>query len=147
MVLISKQNRRKVYAHLFNEGVMVVEHAPNKPKHEEVDVPNLHAYMLLRSLTSRAYCTEIYNWRWHYYFLTNEGIEFLRQELHLPAQVFPQTLTKKSPTRSSGGDGDRWGGKGGGFGRGGGGWGGDKPEGGWGKGRGKGWGKGKGEDA
>ena len=33
------------------------------------------------------YCTEIYNWRWHYYFLTNEGIEFLRQELHLPAQV------------------------------------------------------------
>ena len=33
------------------------------------------------------YCTEVYNWRWHYYFLTNEGIEFLRQELHLPAQV------------------------------------------------------------
>ena len=59
--------------------------------------------------------------------------------------MFPQTLTKKSPTRSSGGD-DRWGGGKGGFGRGGG-WGGDKPEGGWGKGRGKGWGKGKGESA
>ena len=137
MVLISKQNRRKLYTHLFNEGVMVVEKAPNKAKHEEVDIPNLHAMMLLRSLCSRAYLTEIYNWRWHYYFLTNEGIEFLRAELHLPAQVFPQTLTKKSPTRASG-DGERWGGgKGGGFGRGRSDWD-SKPEGGWGKGRGKG---------
>ena len=56
MVLISKQNRRKVYTHLFNEGVMCVEHAPNKPKHEEVDVPNLHAYMLLRAQLLRIWC-------------------------------------------------------------------------------------------
>ena len=48
----------------------------------------MHAMMLLRSLASRNYLTEVYNWRWHYYFLTNEGIEFLRAELHLPAQVW-----------------------------------------------------------
>merc|ERR1719446_612583 len=91
-------------------------------------------------MASRAYCTEIYNWRWHYYFLTNEGIEFLRAELHLPASVFPQTLTKKSPVRA-GGDGEgRWGG-GKGAGRGRSDWD-SKPEGGRGKGRGKGWGKG-----
>ena len=88
MVLISKQNRKKLYTHLFNEGVMVVKHDPNKEKHDEVDIPNLHAMMLLRSLASRNYLTEVYNWRWHYYFLTNEGIEFLRAELHLPAQVW-----------------------------------------------------------
>merc|ERR1719301_226022 len=99
---------------------MTVKQDPNLPKHPEVDVPNLHAMMLLRSLLSRNYVTEVYNWRWHYYFLTNEGIEYLRQELHLPAQVFPQTLTKKTPTRAPGGD-DRWGGGKGGFGRGGGG--------------------------
>merc|ERR1719235_3090438 len=72
MVLISKQNRKKLYTHLFNEGAMVVKHDPNKEKHDEVDIPNLHAMMLLRSLASRNYLTEVYNWRWHYYFLTNE---------------------------------------------------------------------------
>merc|ERR1719313_2014048 len=76
--------------------------------------------MLLRSLASRNFVTEKYNWRWHYYFLTNEGIEYLRGELGLPAQVFPQTLTKQRPTRpaasgGAGGGGDRpsqWGGVG-----------------------------------
>merc|ERR1711869_144620 len=100
--------------------------------HDEVDIPNLHAMMLLRSLASRNYLTEVYNWRWHYYFLTNEGIEFLRADLPLPAQVFPQTLTKKSPTRPGGAGRDEWSGGKGGFGGGGGG----KGEG---KGKGKGW--------
>merc|ERR1719178_511958 len=111
MVLISKANKRKVYENLFNEGVMTVKHDPNQAKHGEVDVPNLHAMMLLRSLCSRNYVTEIYSWQWHYYFLTNEGIEFLRAELHLPAQVFPQTLTKQRPTRPGGEREDRpgWG--------------------------------------
>merc|ERR1719359_1222086 len=110
---------------------MVVKKDANKPKHDEVDVPNLHAMMLLRSLKSRDYVSEKYTWGWNYYFLTNEGIEYLRQELHLPAQVFPQTLTKQRPARpalSTMDEGAEKGGKG------------------WGKGKGKGKGWGKGGD-
>merc|ERR1711957_1026675 len=69
-------------------------------RHNELeDVPNLHVMMLLKSLASRSYLMEKFNWQWHYYFLTNEGIEYLREVLHLPAQVFPSTLTKQRPTR------------------------------------------------
>eukprot|EP00438_Fugacium_kawagutii_P035182 Skav232757 [mRNA] locus=scaffold1229:86865:87257:+ [translate_table: standard] len=69
-------------------------------RHNELeDIPNLHVMMVLRSLASRHYLSEIYSWRWHYYTLTNEGIEYLREVLHLPQQVFPQTLTKQRPTR------------------------------------------------
>merc|ERR1719240_118964 len=56
-----------------------------------------------------------FNWQWYYYFLTDEGIAMLREELHLPASVFPATLTKQSrpqrnvgnPAESYGGDGER----------------------------------------
>ena len=84
-------------------------------KHNELeDIPNLHVMMVLRSLASHHYLQEIYSWRWHYYTLTNEGIEYLREVLHLPAQVFPQTLTKQRPTRPAlaGGESEGGGGKG-----------------------------------
>merc|ERR1719326_607271 len=110
---------------LFKEGVMVVEKNRRKDKHDEVklengeEVSNLKAYMVCRSLTSRNLLDEKFNWQWHYYFLKNEGMEYLREVLGLPANVFPSTLTKQRPTRPMG-----------------------APEGGKGKGRGKGWGKG-----
>merc|ERR1719440_557741 len=82
--------------------------------------------MLMKSLTSKDFVKEKFNWQ-YYYFLTDAGIEHLREVLHLPAQVFPSTLTKQRPSRpamaSGEGGGDRGGGKG------------------WGKGKGKGWGK------
>merc|ERR1719258_1002231 len=58
--------------------------------------------MMMRSLTSKNFLTEKFNWQWHYYFLTNEGIEHLRDILGLPANVFPSTLTKQRPTRPMG---------------------------------------------
>merc|ERR1719373_1344336 len=117
MVLISKKNRRAILEHIFKEGVIVVKHEPRASRHNELeDIPNLEVMMVTRSLASRAYLDEKFNWGWHYYFLTNEGIDYLREVLHLPAQVFPSTLTKQRPTRpalagadSAGGDGDGWG--------------------------------------
>merc|ERR1712054_572155 len=62
-----------------------------------------------------------------YKYLTDEGIEYLREYLHLPAEIVPATL-KQSRRPSSRGDGERSGGKGGD-------WGGKGGEGGgWGKG-------------
>merc|ERR1712160_47352 len=89
-------------------------------KHNELeDIPNLHVMMIMKSFASRAFVTEKFCWQWHYYFLTNEGIEYLREVLHLPAQVFPSTLTKQRPTRPALAGADQaGGGEGGGKGKG-----------------------------
>merc|ERR1740122_923245 len=129
MVLIPKQTRRQVLEHIFKEGVIVVKHDPNASKHNEEgleDVPNLHVMMICRSLASRGYLDEKFNWQWHYYFLTNEGIDYLREKLSIPPQVFPSTLTKQRPTRPALAGADTAAGDG------------------FGKGKGKGWGKGDG---
>lgn len=45
----------------------------------------------MRSLNSKKYVSEIFNWQWHYYFLKSEGIKFLREQLGLPDTVIPNT--------------------------------------------------------
>jgi len=85
------------------EGVVVVKKDPKQSEHPDIaGVPNLHVMMALRSLKSRAYVDEKFNWLHHYYYLTNEGIEYLRDYLHLPASIFPNTLTKQRPSRPAG---------------------------------------------
>merc|ERR1712146_614097 len=108
MVLIPKKTKKAILEHLFKEGVMV-----------------------MKTMCSKAYVTEKFNWMWHYYFLTNEGFEYLREYLNLPATVFPSTLTKQRPSRPVLAGADQAGGEGGGKG--------------WGKGKGK-WGKGGGDE-
>ncbi|EPR59254.1 ribosomal protein RPS10 [Toxoplasma gondii TgCatPRC2] len=103
--LIPKANRKAIYEYLFKEGVIVVQKNGKIERHPEVPVPNLHVMMTLRSLQTKKFVEEKFNWQHNYYFLTNEGIEFLRTYLHLPPTVFPSTLTKKStgrPTRGAG---------------------------------------------
>jgi small subunit ribosomal protein S10e len=48
----------------------------------------------MRSFKSKGYATETFNWQYYYYILTNEGIEYLRQYLALPAEIVPATLRK-----------------------------------------------------
>lgn len=40
---------------------------------------------------SRGYLQDKYNWGYHYYFLADEGVEYLRDYLHLDASAFPDT--------------------------------------------------------
>lgn len=40
---------------------------------------------------------ETFNWQYYYYYLTNEGIEYLREYLALPADIVPATLKKAAP--------------------------------------------------
>ena len=48
------------------------------------------------SLKSRGHVREVFNWQWHYFFLTDTGIEYLKGYLNLPEDVVPATL-KKAP--------------------------------------------------
>jgi len=98
-MIISKENRRTIYQNLFKEGVLVAKKDYNASKHEELDVPNLEVIKALQSLTSRGYVKTQFSWQWYYYTLTPEGVEYLREWLHLPAEVVPETHRKPVRTR------------------------------------------------
>ena len=120
MVQISRDDRKKVYEYLLNEGVIVLKKDFTKNKHEATGVPNLHVWMLLRSLHSRDYVELVFNWRHYYYSINNKGVEYLREKLGITeTNVVPETYKKTARTfvsreeREEGGDqrtrrGGRW---------------------------------------
>merc|ERR1712091_76622 len=116
-MLVPKANRMAVYKYLFKEGVMVAKKDFNKATHDdpELNVPNLHVIKLMQSLKSRGFVNERFSWNWYYYYLTNEGIDYLQKFLNLPADVVPATLKKTSrpASRPSAVGGDRPAGRGG----------------------------------
>merc|ERR1711911_84331 len=66
------------------------------PKHPELEaIPNLQVIKALTSLKSRGYVKEQFAWRHYYWYLTNEGIQYLRDYLHLPSEIVPATLKPK----------------------------------------------------
>jgi small subunit ribosomal protein S10e len=89
-MLMPKKNRVAIYEHLFKEGVMVAKKDHFAPKHQELEnVPNLHVIKACQSLKSRGMVTEQFAWRHYYWYLTNEGIQYLRDFLHLPPEIVP----------------------------------------------------------
>ena len=111
-MLIPKVNRNEVYKALFSEGVIWAKKDYNLPKHPEVgqsgenpiDVPNLQVIKLMQSFKSKGFVNEIFSWRHYYWYLTDEGIEYLREYLNLSADVVPNTLKKaaRADSRSRG---------------------------------------------
>ncbi|XP_063489906.1 putative ribosomal protein eS10-like [Symphalangus syndactylus] len=94
-MLMPKKNRIAIYELLFKEGVMVAKKDVHMPKHPELadkNVPNLHITKAMQSLKSRGYVKEQFAWRHFYWYLTNEGIQYLRDYLHLPPEIVPATL-------------------------------------------------------
>ena len=90
MVLVPTKEKVKIYTYFLQEGVFACK-KDNTSKNETLDIPNLHCFLVMRSLISRKFATEIFKWQWHYYFLTPEGIKYLREYLGLPATVIPNT--------------------------------------------------------
>ncbi|XP_003388638.1 PREDICTED: 40S ribosomal protein S10-like [Amphimedon queenslandica] len=98
-MLIPKKNRKTIYEYLFKEGVLVAKKDFNRAEHQEIkDIPNLQVVKALQSLKSRGYVKEQFSWGWYYWYLTNEGIQYLREYLHLPQEIVPATL--KRPVRT-----------------------------------------------
>merc|ERR1711971_1135848 len=112
-MLMPKKNLVAIYEHLFREGVMVAKKDTHAPKHPELEaIPNLQVIKALTSLKSRGYVKEQFAWRHYYWYLTNEGIGYLRNYLHLPPEIVPTTLKRQSrpdarPRPSAGGAGGR----------------------------------------
>merc|ERR1712131_510833 len=96
-MLMPKKNRISIYELLFKEGVMVAKKDVHLAKHPELadkSVPNLHVMKAMQSLKSCGYVKEQFAWRHFYWYLTNEGIQYLRDFLHLPPEIVPATLRK-----------------------------------------------------
>mgnify|MGYP001807247487 CR=1 FL=1 len=82
MVLVSKENRKKIYEYLLAEGVIVVKKDSYLPKHQHLqDVPNLQVMMILKSLKSKGLVQDVFCWQWSYYTVTIKGVTFLTKEL------------------------------------------------------------------
>merc|ERR1711931_284342 len=111
-MIISKKNRVAIYENLFKDGVMVAIKDFNLPKHNELEkIKNLEVIKAMLSLKSRGYVRENFAWRHYYWYLTNEGIQYLRDYLHLPPEIVPSTLRKAAkpseqsrPWNKSGGE-------------------------------------------
>ncbi|CAB1336438.1 unnamed protein product, partial [Coregonus sp. 'balchen'] len=89
-MLMPKKNRIAIYELLFKEGVMVAKKDVHLAKHPELadkNVPNLHVMKAMQSLKSTGYVKEQFAWRHFYWYLTNEGIQYLRDFLHLPPEI------------------------------------------------------------
>ncbi|KAK9378938.1 40S ribosomal protein eS10 [Kockiozyma suomiensis] len=94
-MLIPKSERQKIHTYLFKEGVVVAKKDYNQDKHEEIDTKNLFVIKALQSLDSRGFVKTRFSWQYYYYSLTEEGIEYLREWLHLPAEIVPDTYKKQ----------------------------------------------------
>eukprot|EP00917_Polyrhabdina_sp_WS-2016_P006600 GHVP01014711.1.p1 GENE.GHVP01014711.1~~GHVP01014711.1.p1 ORF type:complete len:148 (-),score=16.87 GHVP01014711.1:120-533(-) len=114
--IIPQENKDAILMYLITEGVLVLKKTP-LGNHPQIGVPNLHVKLMLRSLVSRNYVTEIFSWGHHYYVLKNEGVEYLKSELKSESLV-PKTqkARQQDPERSGGYQG---GAQSGGYGRGG----------------------------
>lgn len=102
-MLIPKKNKKAICQHLFKEGVLVAKKDFNVPTHPEVEgVTNLQVIKVMQSLESRGYVKSQFSWQYFYYFLTDDGIQYLREYLHLPADIVPATFKKTTRALPSG---------------------------------------------
>ena len=82
MVLVSKAEKRAIYAYLLREGVIVVRKDSYLPQHQQIqEVSNLKVMMIVKSLKSQGFLQDVFNWQWCYYTVTNKGVAFLAKSL------------------------------------------------------------------
>eukprot|EP01024_Parvocaulis_polyphysoides_P041289 TRINITY_DN3784_c0_g1_i1.p2 TRINITY_DN3784_c0_g1~~TRINITY_DN3784_c0_g1_i1.p2 ORF type:complete len:193 (-),score=23.27 TRINITY_DN3784_c0_g1_i1:246-764(-) len=93
-MIVPKEDRKKVYRYLLQEGVLYAKKDYAQEKHEEVDTRNLYVIKLMQSFTSRELVKEQFAWRHYYWFLTEEGLQYLREYLGVPSEVVPNTHKK-----------------------------------------------------
>ncbi|OBS57835.1 hypothetical protein A6R68_11035 [Neotoma lepida] len=88
-MLKPKKTQIAIYELLCKEGVLVAKKDVHMPKHPELadkNVPSLHVLKAVRSLKTQGYVQEQFVWRHFFWYLTNRGIQHLRDDLHLPPE-------------------------------------------------------------
>ncbi|XP_077455023.1 plectin isoform X4 [Stigmatopora argus] len=95
-MLMPLRDLRAIYEVLFKDGVMVAKKDKRpQTQHPEVQgVSNLQVIRAMVSLKSRGFVKETFAWRHFYWYLTNEGIVYLRDYLRLPHEIVPASLQR-----------------------------------------------------
>ncbi|KAI4904604.1 hypothetical protein NFI96_002507 [Prochilodus magdalenae] len=103
-MVMPRTDLRAIYELLFRDGVLVAK-MDKRPQcmHPEVSgVSNLKVIRAMASLKSKGFVKETFAWRHCYWYLTNTGIVYLRDFLHLPPEIVPASLhrTRKPASMS-----------------------------------------------
>ncbi|MGH0166382.1 UNVERIFIED_CONTAM: hypothetical protein FKN15_050253 [Acipenser sinensis] len=93
-MLMPLEKLRAIYELLFRDGVLVAkkDKRPQSLHPEVLELTNLQVIRAMGSLKSRGYVRE--TWRHFYWYLTNEGIVYLRDYLRLPPEIVPSSLQR-----------------------------------------------------
>lgn len=85
---------RAIYELLFRDGVIVAKKDKHpKSMHPDINgVSNLKVIRAMASLKSKGCVRETFAWKHSYYYITNEGIAYLQNYLHLPPEIVPASL-------------------------------------------------------
>lgn len=95
-MLMPLERLRAILELLFREGVLVAEKDPRPRRaHPQLPgVPNVEVLRAMASLRSRRLVRETFAWRHFYWYLTDEGIAYLRRYLRLPPEIVPLSLQR-----------------------------------------------------
>ncbi|XP_074936503.1 small ribosomal subunit protein eS10-like [Phalacrocorax aristotelis] len=95
-MLMPLERLRAILELLFREGVLVAEKDPRPQRtHPQLPgVPNVEVLRAMASLRSRHLVRETFAWRHFYWYLTDDGIAYLRQYLRLPPEIVPLSLQR-----------------------------------------------------
>lgn len=85
-MIIPTNDRLAIYRKLFGDGVMIAK-KDTRSIHKETNIKNLYVLNAMKSLVSRNYVNQIFVWQHFHWTLNEEGVSFLRKELHLPENV------------------------------------------------------------
>merc|ERR1712050_678864 len=88
-MFISKKDRKKVYKFLIKEGACCAEKDFSVPKHPMMNVLNLFVIKLMQSFEKKNFVTERFIWRHYYWYLTDEGHNYLKEYLFLDPDIKP----------------------------------------------------------
>ncbi|KAI3410121.1 hypothetical protein GPALN_006480 [Globodera pallida] len=96
-MLMPQADRKKIYEHLFEDGVCIAKKDYNLKSHPEIKgVKNLYVIKALKSLASRGLVKEQFAWHHFYFYLQPDGIVHLRTYLGLPDDVLPNTHKQRA---------------------------------------------------
>lgn len=85
---------RAIYGLLFQDGVIVAkkDKRPQSMHPDVTGVTNMKVISAMGSLKSKGCVRETFAWKHAYYYLTDEGIAYLREYLRLPPEIMPASL-------------------------------------------------------
>ena len=96
MVIVFREEKKKVHIYLLQNGVICFP-KETKSVNEVLGIENLKLFMICRSLYSKGCVTQMFNWQYHYYSLTSDGISYLKLQLGIEDEsVKPITCRQRS---------------------------------------------------